>query len=211
MSRIGENVDGFDFADDARFNLGDAVAHRVERAALVAHLGADAVFLREVAEVTGFADGAGERFLGVGVFAGLQSFRGDAGVGVVRGADDDGVDLVHHFGVEIAVVGVALRLFEVFRLTFERAFIDIAEGDDVAVDTGLLDVAGAFAADADTGDRDALEGGSAGEFNGVAGANHETGARDRRNLKEIATGSLNAHYMLLKFQKNRSPPRRRRD
>ena len=198
---VRPNVDGFDFADDAGFNLGDAVAHRVERATLVPHLGADAVFLGEVAEVTGFADRAGERLLGVSVFAGFQRLRGDAGVGVVRGADDDGVDLVHHFGVEIAVVGVALRLFEVFRLTFERSFIDIAERDDVAVDTGLLDVAGAFAADADTGDREALEGGSAGEFNGVAGANHETGARDRRNLKKIASGSLNAHVETPKSSK----------
>ena len=142
-----------DFANHASLNLGDATTHRVKRGPLVAHLGADAVLLREIAKITSFADRTGQRLLGVRVLAVLERFRRDDRVHVVRGRNRNGVDLVHHFGVQIFVVRVGLAAGEFLRFALKRFAVDVADRNDFAVKARLRDVAGAFAANADTGDR----------------------------------------------------------
>ena len=190
---VGPDVNLLDFADNAGLNLRDAATHRVKRRTLVAHLRANAVLLGEITKITSFADRTGQRLLGVGVLASLEGFGGDDRVHVVRSTNRDGVDLVHHFRIEFAVIGVGLGVRIGLRFTGQRVAVGVAQSDDFAVKSGLIDIARALAADADTGERNALKRGSARNLNAVASANHETNACDRRGFKEITTGSLQTH------------------
>ena len=186
---VRPDMNGLDFANDAGLDLCDAAAHRVKRGALVAHLGADAVLLGEIAEVTGFADRTGQRLLRIGVLAGLNGGRGNDRVHMVGRTDRNGVDLIHHFREEFAIVGIELgiRIFEVLSLALKRVLVGVAQRDDFAVKSGLVDIAGAFAANADTGDRESFQSGSARDFSGGTGGDEEARASDGRRLEEVTT------------------------
>ena len=60
--------------------------------ALVAELSDDRVFAGGRLERADFVDGMGEGFLAVDMLAATHGFEGDDGVGVIGGADHDGVD-----------------------------------------------------------------------------------------------------------------------
>ena len=194
---VRPNVDFGNVADDAGAVLSGVFAEAVVDAPLVPHLRAEAGFLGEFGEPTRFVNGAGERFLRVDVFAHLHRGGRLDRVHMVRRADRNGVELVAHFGVHIAVVDVFFRVFELVSFAVERAFVDVADRDDFAVVTGVGNVAAALAADADPGDRDALEGRSARLFTEVSGPDQKTGARDRGGLQEIATIRLHNRSFVL--------------
>ena len=211
-------MDFGNIADNAGAVLSGVFTEAVVDAPLVPHLRADAGFLGEFGEPTRFVNGAGERFLRVDVFAHLHRGGRLNRVHVVRRADRNGVELVAHFGVHVAVVDIFFRVFELVPFAVERALVDVADRDDFTVITGVRNVAAALAADADAGDRDALESRGARLFTEVAGSDQKTGARDRGGLQEIATIRLhNRSFILMRNnrrkEKRRSPsartPRRR--
>ena len=176
----------FDFSDDAGAVLSRGLAEPVVDAALVAHLGADAVFLGQFAKPARFVNRARERLLRIDVLAGLDRRGGNDRVHVVGRADGDRVDLVHHFRVHIAVVDERLGVFEFLMLALERVCIDVAKRDDLAVVARMGNVAAALAADADAGDRNRFESGRARLLTEVAGSDQKPRARYRGRLNEIA-------------------------
>jgi hypothetical protein len=70
---------------------------------------------------------------------------------VVWGADRHGIDAIGHFVEHLAEVDVLLGLWKSQCGLFETFFIDIAQGDDVAVATSIVTIAGTLAVDTDTG------------------------------------------------------------
>ena len=212
---VRPNVDFGNVADNAGAVLGGVFAEAVVDAPLVPHLRANAGFLGEFGEPTRFVNGAGERFLRVDVFAHLHRGGRLDRVHMVRRADRNGVELVAHFGVHIAVVDVFFRVFELVPFAVEGALVDVADRDDFAVVTGVRNVAAALAADADAGDRDALESRGARLFTEVAGSDQKTGARDRGGLQKIATIRLHNRSFILMRKirgkgKRRPPTQKRR-
>lgn len=81
---------------------------------LVAHLGDDSEFLFGAHEDFGFLEGAGEGFFDVDVLAEGHGLDGGGEVGVVGGADGDGVDvaahLIEHFAEVVEAFGVGVGL-----------------------------------------------------------------------------------------------------
>jgi hypothetical protein len=99
-------VPDVDFGDGAEEVSGDEFHGAAEvsgGAALVAGLGDDLGGFGEIAELAGFGDGVGERFFAVDVFACGDGGFADGCVPVVRGGDDDGVDVWG--GEELVEVG----------------------------------------------------------------------------------------------------------
>ncbi len=91
----------------------------------------DFVFFRGVGELTAFDDVVGDGFFDVGVLAVGGSGCGDEGVGVVRGGDDDCIDV---FGFACLPVVFEFLDFDVFLGEFvgkgiEDIGIHIAEGN----------------------------------------------------------------------------------
>ena len=123
------------------------------------------------------------------MLAGLNGGRGNDRVHMVGRTDRNGVDLIHHFREEFAIVGIELgiRIFEVLSLALKRVLVGVAQRDDFAVKSGLVDIAGAFAANADTGDRESFQSGSARDFSGGTGGDEEARASDGRRLEEVTT------------------------
>ena len=100
-----------------------------------------------------------QRLLAVDVLAHLHGHDGGRGVRVVGRADRHGVDLLAHLVEHLAVVDVTFWPSGTSRACrLASVLVDVAEGDDVAEVAGLVDVAGALAADADAGDVQLLVG-----------------------------------------------------
>ena len=68
----------------------------------------------------------------------------------------DRIDLVAHFGVHLAVVCEGFCVFEACLSNLQASFVDIANGDDVALFAGISRVAGAFSTDNDACEIDFL-------------------------------------------------------
>src|SRR5262249_9761899 len=119
---------------------------------LVAHLRADVVLLGEHAHLPRFPHRVAERLLAVDVLAHPDGLDAGRGVHVVGRADGYRVDLVAELLEHLAVVVERLGLGEALLLLGERMVVDVAESDDGAEVAGLIDVAGALAADADAGE-----------------------------------------------------------
>ena len=128
----------------------DDAAEVVVGVVLGAHLGHDAGFTGGEADGAAFGDVVGEGFFAVDVFFEVQGWHGGVGVGVLGGADDDGV-------VEVGVVVDFTEVVELFGFGvffggfFQEGFVDIADGDDVLAGH-LLEVVFAATADGDHGD-----------------------------------------------------------
>ena len=129
--------------------------HRTTQAilgrALVTHLGADAVFFRDLAEQVVLEHGAGEWLLNVDVLLGTHRHRGRQRVHVVGRADREGIDGLHQFGIveQLAEVRYSLGFRPLFELRTEVILVDVAQADDFHEFARLVDVARTFAADAD--------------------------------------------------------------
>ena len=95
------------------------------------------------------------RLFAVDVFTGVHGVDGDAGVPVVGGADDDGVDVL--LGQELAVVAGSLdvRAPDLLRSS-QPPIVDVSNGDEFseAGADGRVSIAGAHAAGADEGEAD---------------------------------------------------------
>ena len=81
-------------ADGAGLDQLDDAAVVVVGVDLGAHLGGDLGLGGGLADDPGLADVVGQRLLAVDVLAELQGRQGGEGVGVLGGADDDGVEVV---------------------------------------------------------------------------------------------------------------------
>ena len=193
---VGPDVDFLDRAESVGAEQFDAGAEAVGRRALVAHLGAEVLLGGELPHYAGFLDGPGQRLLAEAVLAHLHGHDAGRGVGVVGRAHGDGVDLAVHLLEHLAVVEVLLGVRELLGLLVERLFVDVAEGDDLAVAAGVVRVAIALAADADAGEADFLidrrfthagDGGRGGE--------QERARAGQRRLSEEATTVLTTRHL----------------
>jgi len=99
----------------------------------------------------------GQRLLREAVFAHPHCHRGGDGVAVVGSADGDRVDVLFGFQ-HFAEIEVGLGTAKADLAFFQRRFIDIADGHDVAGRASVVGIAFAFAADADAGEIDLFVG-----------------------------------------------------
>jgi len=140
-----------DVADGARANdLDGGGAARCSRS-LVAHLRGDAMLDGQHLQLARLPDIVRQGFLAIDMLAQAQGRGAGHGVLMVRGADDDGVDvalLVEH-DAEILILG---RVGEAPVGSGRPALIDIAQGNDVLGGRHTRQVGAAPAADADEGD-----------------------------------------------------------
>src|SRR5205814_5532716 len=116
------------------------------------------------------------------------------GVGVLGGADDDGVDVVG-LVEEPAEVVVAPRPRVARRGPAEVVVVDVAQGDDVLAGDAV-GVGGAAAAGADDGQVEPFVGGAL-LGRGAARGRPEAGPGQGRLLEEPAAGAAGGHGGLL--------------
>ena len=115
---------------------------------------------------------------------------------MVGGADGYGVDLVAELVEHFPVVGELLRFGEMRGLSCESFVVHVAEGDDLAILGGAVNVAGAFAPDADASNVDFVVGGFALGREGDAASGPEAEAGDgdscmnRRRVVRLLMESL---------------------
>ena len=170
-------------ADDAGLDEALELVGSGGGVALVAHLGDDAVFLGGHPEHFGFAEGVGEGLLDVDVFAEAHRGHGGRKVGVVRGGDADGVDVVAHaleHDAEVGKAGEAGPEVQVSRGAFGFE-VDVTEGNrnGVAATAEGRDDDGAAAPDADDAEIDALAGRDIAFLVGLAEC--KVGGEDRKS------------------------------
>ena len=123
---IAGGVNGVDFADGARPNPFTHAADGIGGVALVTELGDDFVFVRGGHQRPDLVDGVGQRFFTIYVLAAAHGFHRDDGVGVVRCADDHGVDARAHAVEHLAIVGEASRAGIFGEFFGGIIFIDVA-------------------------------------------------------------------------------------
>ena len=121
----------FDLADGAGADDFDGTARAFHGMALLAHLGNNAGFFGFLLHPVHLVDGVGEGFFAVDVESVLHSGDGSNGVRVIRGTDDDGVEVFGLFvehGSKVTVAGG----FWVFAVGAGCAgVVDVSESDDV--------------------------------------------------------------------------------
>lgn len=168
---IGPEADFLEVTDGALFDplFGEALAFH--GAALVAHLGDEFGVGGGLVKVANFGDVVAEGLLDADVFAVLDGMHGGGVVGVVRGGDDDGVDvlghLIEHFTEVFVEFGgwgslfarVEVMFFALFGGFIEAILIHVHESDDVVAESDSLGIGLAFAVGADDGDIEALASG----------------------------------------------------
>src|SRR5262249_13709038 len=142
-------------------------------------------------------DGVGQGLLAVGVLAQLQGRQGGEGVGVLGGADDDGVEVAGPV-VQLAEVGVALSPREALGGPVQVPLVDVDQGDDLLAGD-LLEVVAAAPADPDRRDaqllqRRARRGGGADAGHPVAQAGQGGG------LQGLTAGDESVHRLFLSGQ-----------
>ena len=160
---IRPRVDLFQCAEDARSELGDRLAGGVERRALIAHLGADALgghLLCNVGQEPRLVDRPCQRLLRVAADAQPHGVERRRGMHVVRRADRADLDVLAVLGEELAVVGELLRVFELLRaaLLLERVAVHVADRDHIAKKCRVVGVAATLATHTDAGDVELLTG-----------------------------------------------------
>lgn len=168
---VGPEADFFEGADGTLLDPFFGHALSVHGAALIAHLGDDFGVFGGAVEVADFGDVVAEGLLDADVLAVLDGVHGGEVVGVVRGGDDDPVDLVRHFIEHLAEVlvelggggrglgGVEVVLFALFGGFIEALGVDIDHGDDVVIEGDHAGVCETFAVGADLDEVEALGGG----------------------------------------------------
>ena len=148
---VRPSVDFLQIAEHAGAELSDRFARRIERRALVAHLGADTRLGRHLGQQPRFVDRAGQRLLRVATDAQSHRVQRLHAVHVVGRADRRNLDVLAVLGKHLAVIGELLGILETgrFAAVFQRVAVDIADRDDVAELSRIVGVAAAFAANAD--------------------------------------------------------------
>ena len=147
---IGPDMDLGYVAESAGLYHLDTLAQSAGGRALVAHLGGDLMLLGGLSQLAGLEDGLGEGLLHEGVLALLDGLHGRGGVVVIGRRNRHRVDV---FAIEhLAVVGVFLSLLGGPAAGLvEPVLVGITDRHDVFAAAGAH-VAGAFSANADTGD-----------------------------------------------------------
>jgi hypothetical protein len=154
-------------------------------ASLDAHLGDDLLRAGRLGQLARLPHVVGERLLAVDVLSEVDREHRRGGVGVVRRADVDAVDLAAHLGEELPVVAVELRVGELLRRRVEALLVDVAERDDLhggmLGDVAQVRAAHAAAADGRVAELLVLgEGEAAGGAGGEGGRGEEAAAGDAR-------------------------------
>ena len=175
-------LDGADGAGLDQFNDAAVVLGGVD---LDAHLGRRAGFLGGETDLACFVDVVGEGFFAVDVLLMLQGTHGRQGMGMLAGADDDGVEVLGAVE-ELAEVGELLCFGEFLGGLFDGRPVDVAEGDDV-LGTDAASIAASAATGADDGDVEfVVEVSSPDDARG----DEECGGSGRGQLVEAAAGDL---------------------
>ena len=144
-----------DLAELAAADEGDGILEALAGARLGAALHEAVVLAGGLDHLPAFPDVVRDGLLDVDVLAGLSGGDGDPGMRVIRRGDRDGVDV---FAFEqLAEVGVgvelvAVPLLEAVGHAVEDLFIDVAEGDEIAMI--VADVTFALAVETDLGETD---------------------------------------------------------
>jgi len=160
---VAAGVNDFQFADASVADEFAAEAAGGHRSLLASGLDDAFVFTCGVDEDSAFADGEGQWFFAVDVFARLAGVDAVECVPVIRGCDDDGIDVgvLEHF----SVVGVFFPGFVAAELFpdlaggdfVESGLVDVADGDDLGAFGESHDLAGT-SSDAYVADVDAIVG-----------------------------------------------------
>ena len=142
--------------DDAGADQFDGPADRLARMRLVAHLRLHFVVRRGMGHHASFVNRMRQRFLAVHVLAQRHGHYGRGGMRVVRSADGDRVDALFPFQHH-AEIGVTLGFRKLGKRAVRPALVDVAQRHERAAGCGdVFHLAGAFAADTDSGDIETL-------------------------------------------------------
>ena len=181
-----------DLADEAGVEPFADLADAFAGVALVPHLRDHLVGAGGLGEGTGLEDIMRDGLLDVDVLARAHAGHGDVGVRMVRGGDDDGVDVLALLEHD-AEVGEGFRLRELLDGPRAALQVEVAQGDDVLVGA-VADVASADAAEADGRDIQLRVGGD-GRRGGVEprAGEGETGRGQAGMTKEAAPIEWGAH------------------
>ena len=98
---------------------------------LVAHLCGDFVFAGRFGEFANLVDRMGQRFLAIDMLAAFHGRHDGHIVSVVRGCDNDGVDIFFHFVEHDAKITIDFRPRILVDTVFGSFHIGIAQGNDV--------------------------------------------------------------------------------
>ena len=140
---------------------------------LVAELGGDIHLLGDLRQLASFPHGMGKRFFAIDMLAHQHRLAGGMKVGVVRRADDDGINLLVQLIQHHAEILEFPSLVELFKTLARFGFIDVTHGDNVfAVDA--TDVCRPASADSNASD--------------VQFFIRRGGTRGRRRTEPIAAG-----------------------
>ena len=151
-------------ADDAGLDDFHGATQAITGAALIAHLCGHFHLFRGVTHQARLVDRVRQRFLAIHVLAHLHGHETGDRVDMIRGGDDDRIDLLAHFFEHLAEISIGLRAGKGFLVGLgvgrgprvQSVLIHVAKGDDVASELGrLIGVTAAFAAGPDDGDVEA--------------------------------------------------------
>ena len=188
VGAIGPDVEFFDLADGAGTDDFYSAAGAFHGVALLAHLGDNAGFFSFLLHPVHLVDRVGKGFFAVNMESVLHSGDGGNSVGMIRGADDDGVEvfglLVEH-GSKVAVAG-GVRVFAIGIGC--AGVVDVSESDDVFGGESR-EVGESAAAWADESKVKFVFGGKDAAFL-TTGAGGEAEAGKPRGMEEFAAGGL---------------------
>src|SRR5581483_55559 len=121
--------------------------------------------------------------------------------------DGDSVDALAHLLEHLAVIDELFGLGVQLGCPPEGLLIDVADGHDIAIPGRLGRVAASLAADADAGEVDLIERGSALRVRGGGADDPVADASQRRRFEEIPTIVVVAHGIKLLPKVRLLPPR----
>ncbi len=128
---IGPGVNFTNLADCTVPDPFAAPADRFRRVTLIPHLCGNIVFACCLGKFARFVERMGQRFLAKHVFAALDSRHGGDIVGVVRGSNDDGIDLFSHFLEHHAEIAIEFRVRVSASSTAGICPIDVTKSNNV--------------------------------------------------------------------------------
>ena len=149
------------FANNPRLDYFDGAAKTFFRAALIAHLCGEILFLCEGADDAGLVNGLHEGLLAKTMLSHFHRANGGDSVVVIGNGNGHGVDASAKFIEQLSII---LELFNLWKfclklvgLPREVVFINVANGHDIrAAAGGVAAIAVAFAVDADASDVNAV-------------------------------------------------------
>ena len=179
---VGPHVAFLDLANGAGPQRLHALAHASARGALVAHLRANLVLLRHQPHLACFPHGMSQRLLAIHVDALVHRADGGRRVGVIRGGNGAGIDVLAHLVEHLTEVGELLSLGPFLCRAAAAIEITITQCNHLANLASATYVATAFAAHSDAGHGDAFIGAK-----NTRGKEVHSDGRGRAGLQDIAS------------------------